>query len=347
MHSPPYAARVSALAVALVFLLAPAAHASRQVIYGVNDGGFAANWATMAPRLEQLGTGTQVGAWVRWPCGTTTHDWLTDGTTADLGAIPASQPVLVQVLGDPGCSPSTRRQRRAFAGFARGLVRRYPQIRELQVWNEPDLAFWHGSMLDYARLLAATHDALRGTGVKVIGPGFSPHVTQGEGVIEGFAAAVRVLYLQSHRHGSILDGFAYHPYWGYGYAATVGVVKTLNTYWRGIGQRTPRHGLRLWWTETGSESTVNDAPRDEFGGDGYYGVSNGWPSEVNMMGDAASQASKVAEVARVARASKWVAADFNFQLGDDGNLGRWQSGLYYVDGTPKPAAASFREAIRR
>jgi hypothetical protein len=48
-----------------------------------------------------------------------------------------------------------------------------------------------------------------------------------------------------------------------------------------------------------------------------------------------------------ARANPLIVADFNFQLGDDWNLARWQSGLYFADGRPKPAYSFFRAAISR
>ena len=50
-------------------------------------------------------------------------------------------------------------------------------------------------------------------------------------------------------------------------------------------------------------------------------------------------------IALKAKANPLVAADFNFQLADDPNLARWQSGLYYVGGIPKPALWFFRDAI--
>ena len=113
-------------------------------------------------------------------------------------------------------------------------------------------------------------------------------------------------------------------------------------------QRPPRRGLRFWWTETGAESVVNAAPASEFGpGTGYYGSSNNWPEYLSMMGNPTFQANRVAVIVREARCQPLVVADFNFQLGDDWNLARWQSGLYFAGGQPKPAYYSFRAAISR
>jgi len=344
----PWSSSVRGAAVFLaVLVLAPPATAARKVIYGVNDGNFASAWATMAPRIAGLGL-DQVGVWVRYRCADDNNGWLVRGLPTDLGQVPASQPALVQLVGSPSCSPRTPSQRSVYGLFARELVLHYPQIRELQVWNEPDLAFWSGSARNYVRLLAAVHDALRGTNVKVLGPGFSPN-----GLLQpcprvqmntaSFARAVRGFYrAHRHRRSPILDGFAYHPYQGFDHKMTATLARILDKSWSRLPQPGPRRGLRFWWTETGAESLVSGAAVDEFGrrSDGYFGVPNRTLSPE-------FQANRVATVALKARAYKLVVADFNFQLGDDWNLARWQSGLYFAGGQPKPAYFSFREAISR
>jgi hypothetical protein len=343
--------RLMTAAGAIVALaLAPAAMGSRTVIYGVNDGNFASSWPAMASRIAPLGP-IQVGAWVRYRCSFDSNNWLAGGTTSDLGLIPPSQPVMVQYLGAASCTPHTAADRRAYARGARALVRRYPNIRELQVWNEPDLAFWRGTVDEYVRLLAAVHDALRGSGVRLLGPGFSPNgllnaSNASMGVLT-FAAAVRRFYAEHpRRRRPLLDGFSYHPYWGFDRRTTNATARALDSAWRRLPQPSPRRGLRFWWTETGAESAINEAPGGEFG-NGYYGESDYWPEYLHMMGDPSFQANRVATVALKARANPLVAADFNFELGDDCDLSRWQSGLYYVGGVPKPAFYSFRDAIAR
>jgi len=64
-----------------------------------------------------------------------------------------------------------------------------------------------------------------------------------------------------------------------------------------------------------------------------------------MIGDLAFQANRVATIALKARADPLIAADFNFELDDDHNLSRWQSGLCFADGMPKPAYYWFHKAI--
>lgn len=342
--------------ITLIFIVslafAPMAKASRNVVYGVNDGNFTSVWKVMAPRIAGLGI-TQIGVWVRYRCpGDTDYadDRLVRGLPDDLGQVPRSQPIMLQLIGARSCSPHTNKQRRRYAQAALKLVRRY-NVKELQVWNEPDLEFWQGTPLGYVRLLAATHDALRGTGVKVIGPGFSPH-----GSVQGmytnfttpaFAIAVKTFYyMHPRRRAQVLDGFAYHPYWSFDNKSTGTLARILDSEWKGIPQHSPRRGLRFWWTETGTESVENSAPANEFGpGNGYSGNTNYWPTYLNMMGDEQFQAARVARVAMKARSNPLIAADFNLQLGDDANLNKWQSGLFRVGGIPKPAYAAFKSAI--
>ena len=184
--------------------------------------------------------------------------------------------------------------------------------------------------------------------VKVLGPGFSPNGLQNArnanwGTLS-FAAAVRDFYGRiRRRRRPLIDGFAYDPYWGFDCKTTSATARTLDSYWKGLPQPSPRRGLRFWWTETGAESVPPSGPFE----DGYFGTSNYWPNNLHMTGDPAFQANRVATLVLKARANPFVAADFNFELVDEANLARWQSGLYFSDGAPKPAYYWFRDATTR
>jgi hypothetical protein len=343
--------KFSTVLILAILLLAAPSTAAKKMTYGVNDGNFTSAWATMAPRISGLDL-DQVGVWIRYHCQTDSDDWLVRGLPNGLGQVPRTQPVFVQLLGSASCTPKTNAERTAFARASRKLVLRYPNIRELQVWNEPDLAFWNGTVNDYVRLLAAVHDVLRGADVKLLGPGFSPNglmnAPNAKMGVYTFARAVRSFYRANpRRQRPLLDGFSYHPYWGFDRKTTNRTARTLDVWWKGLPQRSPRRGLRFWWTETGAESVINTAPLNEFSLGGYTGTPNGWPERLHMMGDASFQANRVATIALKARANPLIVADFNFQLGDDWNLARWQSGLYFADGRPKPAYSFFRAAISR
>jgi hypothetical protein len=329
--------RILRYTLALALVLVPTAQANRNVIYGVNDVSFDSYWATMGPAIVGLGI-DQIGVWVRWHCDRDAAPSWIDSLSDNLDAIPPTQAAMVQLIGHPACTPHTRLERQRYARAARDVVRSHPNVRELQVWNEPELWFWRGTIREYTLLLAAVHDALRGTGVKVLGPGFSPSGTLAWSSFNyaSFAADVRDYYRASGRRRQILDGFAYHPYWGYERKPTRQIAKVLNAWWEDIPQCPPARGLRFWWTETGKEGTTPGVIQSR---------SSYW-SSVHMIGTPEQQAQRVAYIAWRARTDPLIVADFNFQLVDDRDPDRWQSGLYYIDGEPKPAFYAFQAAIR-
>jgi hypothetical protein len=251
----------------------------------------------------------QVGVWVNYDC-----------ENAAL-RIPTSQPLLATLWGR--CSwPSSG----AYAAAARALVAAHPNIREIQVWNEPDLAWYpqRGELYSYLDLLAATHDALEGTGVKVLGFGFSPVKPNPKFV----ALLIKWWYESRHWPRPIMDGYAYHLYWDWNSRYSQVLERWMNKFWAGLPQPSPADGSRFWWTETGM-----------------------WSSGVpwrNMVGTPQQQAERVAAVAREAYCNPLVVADFNFLLTDesDGSSWPWKSGLYFHDGSTKPAFYAFRDAIR-
>jgi hypothetical protein len=101
----------------------PSTPAPTGTVFGVNDDNLRLNWNPA--RTSALPASNQIGVWI-------------DLSAPDRGVwdIPADRNVLAQVLGrasewagDPG----------KYAGAVRELVLAHPNIREVQVWNEPDL----------------------------------------------------------------------------------------------------------------------------------------------------------------------------------------------------------------
>jgi hypothetical protein len=315
------------------------ARAGSHMVYGISDANFATLWPMMESRIAPLRTadpGFQVAVWTRW-----------NGSEFNpIGLIPRSQPVLAILYGGP--SPfDDDRSSRAFAAAARSFVLANPNVREVQVWNQeiwadrsPGVTGTTSSTTPIAsadselRTLARTYDAVHPTGVLVLAPGAHPSL----GNQLAFVRAVRDYYARSKRRRPLTDGYAVHPYWNFSRRSTSMVARAMNRAWRGLPQRSPSSGLRFWWTETGMES---DSPT----GVGYFGTPNYWWPSLHMLGTAADQANRVATVALKARANPIVAADFNFELGDSANLSDWQSGLYYLGGSPKPAFYSYETAI--
>lgn len=280
-------------------------------------------------------------------------------------AIPKTVGVLVVFTGDHWYESHPA----AYAAAARRLIAHHPNVREIQVQNEPDLCssafgFWNmclppgtarrrfaGPAFDaYLYELAATHAALAGTGVKVLGFGFSPpwhHTDRGKAWWDAseIAAGIDSWYrkrggqvvtcvgpregrecvsvrLRGRRYQRpIMDGFAYHPYAGWEDEQTNLIHDELAAI------DMPGGAPELWWTETGLDTVGS-----------MYGCACPW------RGSESDQARRVATVLQAAMASPWVAGVFNFLLVDESDPERFQTGLIRPDGTMKPAFDALRMA---
>jgi hypothetical protein len=316
-------------ATALIGLLALALTASAQaappkLIYGVNDHRFLVEWPQTSKLAAPLGL-SRIAVEIRW--------WNGKIPGGDLDAIPRSQPITLILAGRRYDSTFHAYEQAAFCDYAAKLVALYPNVRELQIWNEPAPApsfSWGLSMRDYLDLLAVCYDRLRGK-VTVLAPGSHP----ARNVQLDFVQAVRDYYRATKRTRPLFDGYSVHPYWNW---QTKPVAGAMNWAWRNLPQRSPQRGLRFWWTETGFESTVPEPYSDP-----YIGTSLAWA----LLGSPEQQAARVAEITLRAYCNPLVAAVFNFLLVDEPQLNGWQSGFYYVGGTPKPAFYSYQTAIRR
>lgn len=317
-------------AAALSLLSAGAAAAARGLVYGVNDFLFAHQWDRTSDLAAPLGI-SQILVPVDW------HPGKVD--RGELAGIPATVPILLVVEGRGWSAPrgpSSPFARFEYCNYVSNLVDRYPNIAEVQIWNEPIPApswSWYGTSREYIELLAACYDGLHER-VTVLAPGSHPNVAA---QLE-FVRAVRDYYRETGRQLPLFDGYAVHPYWAEKAASSGGVVqRAMDRAWAGLPQPSPRRGLRFWWTETGMETRIPLRILDT-----YFGSPATW----QLLVEPEAHADRVAESAIRARCDPLVAGYFNFLLVDERDLGRWQSGLYYYDGTAKPAFGVYREAIR-
>lgn len=316
--------RYTLITTGLFMVLAGSAHASTGVIYGVNDANVGEHW----DQVTALGA-SEGAVSVYWRHGYS-------------APLLATVPLLVVLQQEsPSDTPKTRSRRIEFANFARKLVALNPQIRQVVVGNEPDLDFfWSGTTMDSIKLSAFVYDALPRS-VKVLGMGFSPHEFGQPKLWRGFLKDVRRYYRQTHRAKPIFDGLAWHPYWNWSRQGKI--AKAMDKAWKGLPQRSPAHGLRFWWTETGMESSEGpNLALSEF----YVGRQPDWPRTVAMYGSPDAQAERVVLMARLARVDPLTAADFNFLLYDARDLSDWQSGLIYANGEPKPSWYGFQTEIK-
>ena len=252
----------------------------------------------------------------------------------------------------------------AFGAWLAELARRYPEVRQFVVGNEPNQpAFWRPQLSPGAQLsarafgpfLAAGYDALKAIdpALTVVGVGLSPRgndrATAKSNVSTSpvrFLAALGAWYRASGRTEPLMDGLSFHPYpnaatdpleRGYAWpnAGFVNLDRIKQAVWdafAGTAQPTTVDGLRLYLDEVGWQV-------DTTGRDGYVGTEN-----VPVTTEDA-QALAYGELVRRAACDPDIAQVNIFGFRDDALRTGFQAGLFRIDGTARPSADSVREAI--
>jgi hypothetical protein len=274
--------------------------------------------------------------------------------------------VMFTILGTPAWASGSAAWNRAprdaadLEAFAEAAARRYdgtfapsgasvlPRVRYWTAWNEPNnpvflrpqyrrsgTAWVVQSARDYARICNAVVAGLK-TG-SVSKPLVACGVTAPRGNNRAGAARASVspvVFLRAMRAAGArgFDVYAHHPYYGFrgetpstpptnGAVGQPPTAVTMGNLGVLIKEVTRLYGpLRIWITEYGYQTNPPDRT---------FGVS--W----------ANQALYLRQAWQLARANPRVDMFLWFLLQDEAPLGRWQSGLLSVDGTRKPAFATF------
>ena len=252
----------------------------------------------------------------------------------------------------------------AFGAWLAELARRYPEVRQFVVGNEPNQpAFWRpqfarGKQLSgrsFGPFLAAGYDALKDVDqtLTVVGVGLSPRgndrPTARSNVSTSpvrFLAALGAWYRATGRQRPLMDGLSFHPYpnaatdplsRGYPWpnAGFVNLDRVRQALWdafSGTAQPTTVDGLRLYLDEVGWQV-------DTTGRDGYVGAEN------VPVTDEQAQAAIYGELVRRAACDSDVAQVNIFGFRDDASRTGFQAGLYRADGSPRSAATGVGGAI--
>jgi hypothetical protein len=258
-------------------------------------------------------------------------------------------------------TPLTPSARAQFASYVGAIVRGVPRLRDVIVGNEPNLnRFWlpqfgpdgsNAAAPAYYALLAETFAAVKDAdpGVLVWGGALAPrgsdrpagirHTQSPAAFIRGLGEAFRA----SGRTRAPLDGFAYHPYPES--AATPPDLAHPNPRSKAIGLADVdrlREALReafgrdlpILYSELGVETAVPPEKRPLYTG-----------TEVAEPVSEATQAEFYRRALGLAACQEGVVGLLLFHSHDEPVLAGFQSGVYYVDGTPKSSLAPVREAI--
>ena len=264
--------------------------------------------------------------------------------------------------------PLTRAARTQFSQFAASVAEANPYVRDFIIGNEPNLnTFWmpqftrnggNAAANAYTAALAQTYDALKRVSgdIKVVGGSLSPRGEDKPRSIRPthspttFIRDMGLAYRKSGRKRPIMDAFAIHPY-----SYRSHVVPTLRhprSKTIGLGDYGKLVGL-LGKAFNGTRQKGSTLPivYDEFGVQSRIPVAKQrWYENRDAPGahDAVSEAvqgSYYRRALRLVACQKNVHAFLIFHVTDERDLGRWQSGVYYADGTPKASLAPFKQAI--
>ena len=249
-------------------------------------------------------------------------------------------------------------------------MRARPAFRNVIVGNEPNLnRYWLPQFNDdgsdaaapaYEALLARTYDALKAVDPGVDGArrrGLARAAATCRGIRPTHSPTVFIrdlgaAYRASGRTLPIMDGFAFHPYednssvapltGAHPNSTTIAVadydklVALLGEAFDGTAQRGST--LPILYDEFGVETQIPPAKAEL-----YTGTEPATTKPV----DEATQARYYRQALALAFCQPNVRGIFLFHAVDEPTLARWQSGVYYADGTPKASLGAVRAAIGR
>jgi hypothetical protein len=264
-------------------------------------------------------------------------------------------------------TPLTAAARTQFARFAADLVRKVPTIREYIVGNEPNLnRYWlpqfgpNGedvAAAAYVQLLARTYDLMKAADPNVFinGGSVSPRGIDRPGTGRdthsptAFITDMGIAYRAMKRNKPIMDGFSFHPYGensstpptlvhtsgtSLGLADYPKLVSLLGKAFNGTAQKGST--LPIVYDEYGVDSQIPMTKRS------FYGGTE--PATTKPVSEGV-QAAYYDEALKLAACQPTVRGFLIFHVTDETDYNRWQSGVYYADGTPKSSRALVKAAM--
>jgi hypothetical protein len=238
---------------------------------------------------RQLGAGA-FRFTLQWAPGTTA---VSSADAAALGkavAAASGMRVVLSVYGNAGtAAPVDATARTTYCGYVEDALARFPAIRDVVIWNEPNKRlFWNpqtDAPAQYGALIARCYDVLHAAfpGVNVIGLALSSTGNDDAASISPGAFIRRAgdAYRASGRTAAILDTVGFHPYvrsagerpWlKHVGQTTIGEGdwnKLMYNLWLafdGTAQPLPGAGVRLWYLEDGFQTAVPAAKSAAYSG---------------------------------------------------------------------------------
>jgi hypothetical protein len=266
-------------------------------------------------------------------------------------------------------TPLTDTARSDFAAFTAAIVRDAPSIEHVIIGNEPNLnRFWlpqfgldgsSAAPADYLALLARTYDAIKTVSddVTVYGGAVSPRGTDRPDGLRPthspttFIQGLGVAYRTSGRTRPVMDALAIHVY-GDNSSVAPTVAHPLNTsigvadYDKLVrllgeafdGTEQPGSTLPILYGEYGTETQIPETKA------GLYTGTE--PTTTRPVAEE-TQASYYQQALALSFCQPNVVGMLLFLSRDERARAAWQSGVHYVDGTPKTSRARVTRALNR
>jgi hypothetical protein len=274
--------------------------------------------------------------------------------------------VVLAIYGRARDAPTTAEARDRYCGFAAHVLARIPRLNDVVIWNEVNNPFfWPRSVgaAGYERLLASCWDTLHGLRRTVnVVDSTAPHQDPA-----AFLGQLGATYRASHRARPILDTYGHNVYPENAFESPAALhsnasidegdyarlMSVLQAAFGGTGQPLPGEGsTTIWYLEDGFQTTIQPDKRRLYSGrETMRALAPYLPPAEASVGAAAGlvrdQASQLREALELAYCQPAVGAFFNFELIDDHDLGGWQSGVLWADGSRKPSYLAFKDAISR
>lgn len=278
--------------------------------------------------------------------------------------------VVVSVRGSSGMTaPVTAADRTSYCAYLADVLDRFPRVRDLVLWPEPNSRqWWRAGAASYFDLVALCYDVAHGAraNANVIGPATSSTSSP--------AAFIRELgraYRNSGRTQPIFDTIAHRPLgsssaerpWRrHRFDDTIGLgdwqalVQAYSDAFSGTAQRIPgacsdSRCVPLWYVGTGFQSIADTHKTGLYAGTetGAHPLPDAGGGELSgriaVTTPAPDQATQIRDALRLAYCQPAVEAFFNERLVDESKLEGWQSGVLWADYTPKDSAVALARAV--
>lgn len=325
----------SLLSLVLALAVAAPAAAEPGLLLGLADDSL--RWQSRPGQLlsvyRQLGLGA-VRVTLAWTPGQLALDRTQRTEMQRVAAAGRRVRIVLAVTGPVDRPPLDDASRATFCTYVAGVLARYPWIRDVAIWTEPNSAtFWRpqkGAADAYAALLARCWTSIHSVQpfANVIATSAARPKPADWYAALGKAAAGRRLFdtvghnpypehsaervSAQHANASIEQGDA---------AKLTAVLK------KAFGRVPP-----IWYLEQGFQSS------------GPPQLYSGSETDRQPVSEE-QQAAQLTAAVRLAFCQPGVKAFFNFELRDEPSLKGWQSGLLRPDWSPKPAFTAYRDVV--